>query len=953
MEKLYPYGSQWRKWDLQVQTILDDEYIELKEYAEVLEKSNPKEWDLFIEKVGSKCDALKFDSKEYFSTDSTDKPKVRAQNHAKTFIAFLEAFHKEEVCVAITDHNYDHLYLLDALLNASKNSKVNIIGGVEINVQGVHILALFEHPLYEKDTFSEGIATFLSKIEVDRKKTNGTLTVSNRSYTEVLNKINENNGITIYPHCNSDNGLFQERGKTDRTHLRDQFNHQDFNILQGKNKSGGDKLLGYIKSRDHDLTSKCCYTTATDARCLKDILAPDEEGNFTWIKADPTFNGLKQVTYEPARIKIQELLPENKSSYQTIRRVRYLDSSNDKLFSNDWIPLNKDLNTIIGGKSSGKSMLLYHIAKTINPSEVLSSVKKAKSSTYDDMDRVDFEVEWSNGETSKISDSNDEATQSKAITYISQLYINQLADRDGKDDLNNLIRKILMQNDEFKAFVERTKKNISALRTQISEKVDRRFDLVEQHIKLTEEAQEIGSLNSVSNEIVIIKTKSEQLRKKSNFTLDDEKAYKKLTRKRWFIQKAKTKLEAFEANFIDILSNVEDSKKQWIDDIISDISLKSGFSDSSGVLKQLTKNLDSELIKAFDFFISNVAIKKTSIPKRLREIDKKMGTLIELLVPLEGKIHDKTELDNLNDKLKVEEKKLKQINEKMKSRDIVTNNGKVCRIEIADYYKQLVCLYQEMCQKVTCYQVDDHIQIEAKLSVNSEKFEVFSECFNRTGNMQFLLNGLVDKQGKYHFNLNSICEDIEAISKRITHKDAPQLRKHATQQEAFKHLYADHFKIDYVVSYKEDDIVKMSPGKRGLVLLSLMLEMTNSTHPILIDQPEDNLDNRTVYSELKDFVRKCKDKRQIIMVTHNANLVVSADAECVIVADQRGQQDDSCNASEYKFNYFGGSLELSYDNPNGEIYNHLHDMGIRQHVCHILEGGITAFKEREQKYNLR
>lgn len=59
-----------------------------------------------------------------------------------------------------------------------------------------------------------------------------------------------------------------------------------------------------------------------------------------------------------------------------------------------------------------------------------------------------------------------------------------------------------------------------------------------------------------------------------------------------------------------------------------------------------------------------------------------------------------------------------------------------------------------------------------------------------------------------------------------------------------------------------------------------MLELSNSTHPILIDQPEDNLDNRTIYSQLKDFIRKCKQKRQIILVTHNANLVVAADAEC-------------------------------------------------------------------------
>jgi len=234
VSKNYPKGSEWRRWDLQVQTILDDGYDELKNYAEGLKVSHPVEWSAFVDAVGSEEDVFKFDSKEYFYTVSTDDEKTRAKNYAKTFVSFLEAFHKDEVCIGITDHNYDHSHLLDALLNATKNSSVSLIGGVEINVQGVHILAFFGDVIYGKSSFSDGITTFLSKIDVDNKETNGTLTVSNKSYTEVLSIIKENDGISIYPHCNSSNGLFQERGKTDRTHLADQFNYQEFNILQGK-----------------------------------------------------------------------------------------------------------------------------------------------------------------------------------------------------------------------------------------------------------------------------------------------------------------------------------------------------------------------------------------------------------------------------------------------------------------------------------------------------------------------------------------------------------------------------------------------------------------------------------------------------------------------------------------------------------------------------------------------
>jgi ABC-type Mn2+/Zn2+ transport system ATPase subunit len=118
-------------------------------------------------------------------------------------------------------------------------------------------------------------------------------------------------------------------------------------------------------------------------------------------------------------------------------------------------------------------------------------------------------------------------------------------------------------------------------------------------------------------------------------------------------------------------------------------------------------------------------------------------------------------------------------------------------------------------------------------------------------------------------------------------------------------------------------------------------------HPILIDQPEDNLDNRTIFFDLKNFIKSKKRNRQIIIVTHNANLVVATDAECIIVANQDGQQQGKDNKT-YKFEYVSGSLENTFveDSKSGVLYQ----KGIKEHVCDILEGGKEAFLKREQKY---
>ena len=139
----------------------------------------------------------------------------------------------------------------------------------------------------------------------------------------------------------------------------------------------------------------------------------------------------------------------------------------------------------------------------------------------------------------------------------------------------------------------------------------------------------------------------------------------------------------------------------------------------------------------------------------------------------------------------------------------------------------------------------------------------------------------------------------------------------------------------------------MSEGKKAFVILKLLLDFSKKECPILLDQPEDSLDNRAIYVELVEYIKAKKKKRQIIIVTHNPNLVVGADSENVIVANQHGNNSE--NRDEIKFQYLNGSLETSKkrDKDNPII---LESQGIREHVCEILEGGDDAFKKREAKY---
>jgi predicted ATPase len=97
---------------------------------------------------------------------------------------------------------------------------------------------------------------------------------------------------------------------------------------------------------------------------------------------------------------------------------------------------------------------------------------------------------------------------------------------------------------------------------------------------------------------------------------------------------------------------------------------------------------------------------------------------------------------------------------------------------------------------------------------------------------------------------------------------------------------------------------------------------------LIFDQPEDDLDNEFIIDELVEIFRSIKKFRQVILVTHNANLVVNADAEQVVVAEN----------TNGVLKYTSGSLEAEVTN---------------KAVRRILEGGDEAFLKRELRYNLK
>ena len=240
----------------------------------------------------------------------------------------------------------------------------------------------------------------------------------------------------------------------------------------------------------------------------------------------------------------------------------------------------------------------------------------------------------------------------------------------------------------------------------------------------------------------------------------------------------------------------------------------------------------------------------------------------------------------------------------------------------------------------------DGLDFSVKIKFKSEMFcSTVKECINNNFLKRENCN-LNDEFSEKQYTKNFIKDLIDKVLRGDL-----KLLKNQNIENVVRVILGDWYLVTYDVKMENDTINQMSPGKKALVLLKLLISMADSRCPILIDQPEDDLDNRSIFDELIPFIREKKIVRQILIVTHNANVVLGGDAEEIIVANQDG--NNSPNA-KFRFEYRSGSIENDTPilNLNGEKQGVLNEKGIQQHICDVLEGGERAFDLRKRKYRI-
>lgn len=1002
MNNTYPKGSEWRKWDLQIQPIKD-------------------EWFGDLDKKGVQ---IKKATREYL--------KKALENNLSV--------------VAITDHNSG--LAIDCALEVVQEESLDItvLPGVEIDVQVGYQLIVIFNPSYkekiQKQTWGESVEHFLNHTcglpspVIDKYGQAASINVDIHKFLEKICK--EDIGLPILAHCQSEKGLFK---KTTDARRKEYFTNcldgKYYFVLDHKSEESIDETKDILKRWGID-AAKFPYIKTSDAHKASNVGI-----GFCWIKADPTFEGLKQIIYEP---EDRVFVGEEPSVLERVRnnKTKYINSlainnkpgkkaSDGKWFESVNIEFNPELVAIIGNKGSGKSAISDIIGVLGNThsagedhkylSFLNNSGNQKKFRQKGFAEAFEAKMVWK--DSSFVIESLDkeiDTTRAEKVKYLPQNYFESLT------------------NDLEESVFEKTLKSVIFLHIPESNRYGQtNFDDLERY-KSSSIQKDLPMLESdlreLSSEIINLEKKNhpDNRRRIDSLLLEKEKELAEHIKNKpsatknpsgLKIDKAKKlklrEIEALNEDLSRVTSEFE-AKKNLKAEIISDKEILLQIHDDlTRFYNQIEtyKDQNREIFQNFGFDIDKIvkvelgaAALKTAIEEKEKEEAKLEGnfkTLRELEIDFSGdieKINASKKISLLVQKNEIEEKlstlkkdlskperdyqeykeKLKKWKNTKKALKGDEKNPKT-RIDTVAFYKDEKDFIEneeklpKMLKQKRAERIDKSIEIFKKKKEIIEMYADFKksidgqiaedEEFIRKFKMDIDVSFKEDKNFRKNFLafINQVnkgtfkgkldgekflskifeekdltnAEDIKTILQTIIEfletdqrqevkedeKERDILDQINQVEEFYKFVFSlGYLKPNYELKLDGKPLEKLSPGEKGALLLVFYLVIDKEDTPLIIDQPEDNLDNKSVFEVLTHFIRFAKERRQIIIVTHNPNLAVGADAEQIIYVNLDKNND-------YEFSYQTGSIE----NP---ILN--------KRIVEILEGTQPAFNKRKLKY---
>ncbi|MEX2374703.1 MAG: hypothetical protein WD942_03845 [Dehalococcoidia bacterium] len=855
--------------------------------------------------------------------------------------------------------------------------------------------------------------------------------------------------VLIVCPANND-GIRPERGKKRKELLSDEMDK--FSNCFWGHRGNVDYYLGPDRLEDPGVKAlKKPVLSATDAHSFTEMearLGRVEVRNDgtryepTWIKADPTFEGLRQILFEPEnRVYIGEEPPvtrrvrENKTKY--IQALKISSNGRTPIDGGVWfqdidIPLNHELVAIIGNKGSGKSAVTDVLGLVGNShhqhvqqeeggrrEELFSFLNSRKFLKGGLASAFEGRATWEDDEEPppRALDAKVNLDGPERVEYLPQKYLERLcgdlSDEEFRATLNAVIFRYIPRKDRYDqpdlaSLIEyRTRQaaeDIEKARDQLADLVSVVVGLekkltpqtrreLEERLRLRveelsaheserpaevaapteaeadpEASQELEKLREqISRLDDDISTLHEEQTVATRRAEDVRQIRQAIARDAATLLSLKTRFDELfsdqDLSFKDVV-NVEvdyshlDSEVERLTTRLDEISARLSPPATAGITQpgeeaEKTKLLPSLIVARFE-----LVEKQQKITSRLAKPARDYATYLAELkkwTATRDELAGAEESPGNGTKAWLERELSRQKTEYPAA--LAAARGEVSekageifalKLQLAQFYDEIKTAIDAEIARCRDELGEYAMSVDVDLHLDDGFNDAFLERINQRAAGTF--RGVEDGRDRLHEVLEGVfswkdetavfgaLEEIVARLHEDKRPDSANEVRSPFDQVASKHsleeLYGFLFGLEYLepkydLRVDGKDLSELSPGERGGLLLIFYLMLDRRDIPLVIDQPEDNLDNRSVYEVLVRFIKRAKARRQIVLVTHNPNLAVVADAEQIVHVHL--EKTPRKNA----FSFSSGSIEAP------EINRALVD---------ILEGTLPAFDNRRLKY---
>lgn len=840
--------------------------------------------------------------------------------------------------VVVSDHNsVGWISKIEEVKSEFEDENFKVFYGIELCVSSdfTHFLIIFDDKMSVTE-IEDAVVSNLGLLRKDWADT--TINVSEDRLKTLCTELREK--IFVIPaHFASNKGL----GKSAENAIK---KYQEFLLFSAVEVRNEEDVREYNNKLKNKAINKAVLITGSDNPSNRDEAQHSIEGfgkMFTWIKLSTlSFEGLRQVFIDPEHrcinwLSLQKIgvqFDPNETTYNYISGIAFEGISHMTKMNMRFSP---NLNCIVGGRGTGKSTIVDAINYGVCNEHDLSKcrllektlTKDAKISTYFNFgSNKPYVIKASRKGKQIVTDVEDnngsvENPPEFKIDFYGQKEIFNLIDEDDN-----------IANQTMSPLVKMIDDKVSADMYSYSDEID----------------SAILNMQKYSDEF------------KSN-----RKKIKELPTIKAEIEKADTILKKFKA------SGIEESRKDFenIDNKIKNVE-KSFASELNAVtvavasFEEQNRGLDNQM-EALDISVENAI--ELEVIEKLKSINQ---SLIEILN------HKKESVETLKREYEISTtyEKREEIHRKyLNALDEVKNTGGEDINAIQDQlqknkkrYDDLMSLQNEQgnIEKKIEESIDNFIDKRIELSkkrqavIDNLKLENISIKVISLGHLarwKANLQKEFGKEGTFDNDFQNLADKVlskdnsweqyRAFLKFMLITDSGNIEKflNCSTDTRFAKLWTDKYNNDTLSSMikvlpedklqikiidenGEIDINEGSPGQKSAAILAFILN--SGENPLIIDQPEDDLDNSLIYSLVVKSIRKMKSKRQIIIVTHNPNIPVLGDAEGIIVLERNNQ----------------GKVTFRKGKKAGCIEEKL----IREGICEIMEGGEDAFRKRERKY---